>query len=130
MKHNHIWHKEFENGPSKICGTQPLKNLKWPYHKVVFHKFHVVHSWILYPTYEVVRPGKSQYIPHFHQPIMIIIFIYLTSKMNNSVVNQKKEMLITFDKKEYWCEQLNASNISYKPWSYIFFFETGTAEFW
>ena len=23
-----IWGKEFENGPSKICGRQPLKNLK------------------------------------------------------------------------------------------------------
>ena len=24
----HIWDKVFENGPSKICGRQPLKNLK------------------------------------------------------------------------------------------------------
>ena len=23
-----IWEKEFKNGPSKICGRQPLKNLK------------------------------------------------------------------------------------------------------
>ena len=66
-----------------------------------------------------MQPGKSQYIPHFYQPIIIIviiiiIFIYLTSKIYNSVVKQKKEMLTTFDKKEYWCEQLNVSNISYK----------------
>ena len=30
-----IWVKEFKNGPSKICGRQPLKNLKYlnrPYH--------------------------------------------------------------------------------------------------
>ena len=25
------WFKVFKNGPSKICGRQPLKNLKWPY---------------------------------------------------------------------------------------------------
>ena len=25
----HIWPKLFENGPSKISGRQPLKNLKW-----------------------------------------------------------------------------------------------------
>ena len=24
-----IWGKVFTNGPSKICGKQPLKNLKW-----------------------------------------------------------------------------------------------------
>ena len=24
----HIWDKLFKNGPSKICGRQPLKNLK------------------------------------------------------------------------------------------------------
>ena len=24
----HIWDKDFKNGPSKICGRQPLKNFK------------------------------------------------------------------------------------------------------
>ena len=24
-----IWNKVFMNGPSKICGTQPLKNFIW-----------------------------------------------------------------------------------------------------
>ena len=24
-----IWDKVFKNGPSEICGRQPLKNLKW-----------------------------------------------------------------------------------------------------
>ena len=24
-----LWVKIFKNGPSKICGRQPLKNLKW-----------------------------------------------------------------------------------------------------
>ena len=23
-----VWHKVFKNGPNKICGRQPLKNLK------------------------------------------------------------------------------------------------------
>ena len=26
---NIIWNKIFKNGPSEICGRQPLKNLKW-----------------------------------------------------------------------------------------------------
>ena len=32
-----IWNKVFKNGPSGSCGIQPFK------------KFHLVHSWILYP---------------------------------------------------------------------------------
>ena len=27
--YNAMWGKVFKNGPSKICGRQPLKNLKW-----------------------------------------------------------------------------------------------------
>ena len=46
--------------------------------------------------------------------IIIIVFTYLTSKIYNSAVNRKK-LLIKFDEKEYWCEQLNIPNISYKP---------------
>ena len=26
---NEIWGKVFRNGPSEICGRQPLKNSKW-----------------------------------------------------------------------------------------------------
>ena len=29
----YIWGKVFKNGPSKICGRQPLKNLKWCHFK-------------------------------------------------------------------------------------------------
>ena len=47
--------------------------------------------------------------------IIIIILVYLKSKIYNSSVNQKKKVLIKFDEKEYWCELLNISNISYKP---------------
>ena len=48
--------------------------------------------------------------------IIIIILIYFKSKIYNSAVNQKKKkMLIKFDEKEYWCELLSVSNISYKP---------------
>ena len=54
--------QRFKNGPSKICGRQPLKNLKGYYlpkadHtssnilKAVFHKFYLVHSWILSSIY-------------------------------------------------------------------------------
>ena len=52
--------KVFKNGPSKTCGRQPLKNLKWyglpkadislsNFLKAVIHKFHLFYSIILYP---------------------------------------------------------------------------------
>ena len=52
------WDILFKNGPSKICGRQPLKNLKGyglpkvnhtssHFLKAVFRKFYLVHSWIL-----------------------------------------------------------------------------------
>ena len=37
------------------------------------------------------------------------------SKIYNSVVKQKKKLLIKFGEREYWCELLNVSNISHKP---------------
>ena len=50
-----VWDKVFKNGPSKICGKQPLKNLKEygllkadhtlsNFLKAVFHKFYLLHS--------------------------------------------------------------------------------------
>ena len=50
------WDKVFKNGTSKICGRKPLKNLKGyglpkNFLKAVFHKFYLVHSWILCPKY-------------------------------------------------------------------------------
>ena len=55
---NIIWDKVFKSGPSKICGTQALNNLKGyglckadhtpsNFFKVVFHKFYLVHFRIL-----------------------------------------------------------------------------------
>ena len=52
------WGKLLKIGPSKICGIQSLKNLKWygPFYqtiitsnflKAAFHKFYLIHSWIL-----------------------------------------------------------------------------------
>ena len=46
-----FWDKVFKNGPNKICGRQPLKNLKWYglprqtvslqfFLKAVFHEYH------------------------------------------------------------------------------------------
>ena len=29
LKFHAKWDQVFKNGPSKICGRQPLKNLKW-----------------------------------------------------------------------------------------------------
>ena len=52
------WDKLFKNGPSKICGKQPLRNLRGyglpkvnhtssKFLKAVVRKFYLVHSWIL-----------------------------------------------------------------------------------
>ena len=61
----YLWDKVFKNGPSKICGRQPLKNLKrygllkadrstpypFEFFKGCLHKFYLVHSWILCTIY-------------------------------------------------------------------------------
>ena len=49
-RRNHIWDKVLKSEPSKICGNQPFKNLKgYGQLNAVFHKFYLVHSWILCP---------------------------------------------------------------------------------
>ena len=60
----------FKNGPSKICGTTPLKHLKGHSMleadhtpsdslKTVFPKFYLIHCWILCP----ICSSKWQYLP-------------------------------------------------------------------
>ena len=68
---NNIWAKVFKNGPNKICGRQPLKI--WSYMifeadhitsiflKGVFHKFYLVHSWILCPIFSLGFLKAYQY---------------------------------------------------------------------
>ena len=54
---SYIWVKVFKNGPSTICWTQPLKNLKWyGLPKAIIHKFYLVHSWILSPIRNAAVP--------------------------------------------------------------------------
>ena len=67
--------------------------------------------------------------PHHRWPRVIIIItvakiITIISKILNSV------MLIKFDEKEYWCELLNASNISYKPWANLRWTPSATPVVW
>ena len=56
--------KLFTNGSSKICGRQPLNNLKWygPYHFKFFKgyltKFFLVHSWIPWLIYDILNNWK------------------------------------------------------------------------
>ena len=45
-KNTNNWVKVFKNGPSKICGRQPLSNLL----KAVFHNFYLISSWIPWPN--------------------------------------------------------------------------------
>ena len=44
LKHLLIWVKVFKIEPRKICGRQPLKNLKFKFLNAVFHKSYSVHS--------------------------------------------------------------------------------------
>ena len=63
-KINKILVKLFKNGSSKICGRQPLNNLKWygPYHFKFFKgyltKFFLVHSWIPWLIYDIHNNWK------------------------------------------------------------------------
>ena len=72
-----IWDKVFKNGASEICGRQPLKNLKWyclladhitsNFLRAVFHKFHLLHSWILCHLWISLEFywQKIRHIPHY-----------------------------------------------------------------
>ena len=77
-KSNNIWDKVFKNGPSKICGRQPLKITKGMYGLIkadhttskfwkAVHKFYLAHSWIPFPicnTWKVYE--KLQVLPWFN----------------------------------------------------------------
>ena len=108
-----IWDKVFKNEPSKICGRKPFKNLK-SYGlfrhtisnclKAVFHKFYLVHSWILCPisssTYDVCSKGiastptksfatiiilccKSPHLRTFTGVLDMSLWVLSTTKSNN-----------------------------------------------
>ena len=59
-----IWDRVFKNGSSKICGKQPLKNLKgYGLLKAVFHNFYLVHSWILCLIYSSPTWSSNTLLP-------------------------------------------------------------------
>ena len=73
------WDKVFKNGPSKICERQSLKSLKEyclfkAYHtpsnflKAVFHKFYLVHFWILCPNKSAIMLSIKKF--NLHQLIL------------------------------------------------------------
>ena len=101
-----IWDIVFKNGPSKICGRQPLKNSKGyglrkadytplNFFKAVFRKFYLVHSWkltlekILTANVSVSRNGDSCTFPNWCDGTVF-------------VPKQKK-----FQPKKYFCKPLN-----------------------
>ena len=66
------WDKVFKNGPSKGCGKQPLKNLKFKkikkqkiknsnFLKAVINKFYLVHSRILSLKFRLSETLKKSY---------------------------------------------------------------------
>ena len=70
--YTYVRDKVFKNGPRKICGRQLLKNLKGygllsrPYPfiflKAAFHKFHLVHSWILCPICSLIEAFIAKFV--------------------------------------------------------------------
>ena len=47
---NYIWDKVFQNGPSKICGRQPLENFTWS----------ILEYFVPYSTHKWSEPGTEK----------------------------------------------------------------------
>ena len=85
-----IWNKAFKNGPSKTCGRQPLKKKLKGYGvlqadqtpsnflETVFHKFYLVHSWILCPVYGLV---------HFRRTTIQISVVLVSFVISENIVH-------------------------------------------
>ena len=88
-------HLVFMNGPSKICGRQPLNNLKGygllkadhilsKFLKVVFHKFYLVHSvchLLCSVGYSCCRPitlRKNYWNWNLPQYFSVSLFVFIT----------------------------------------------------
>ena len=59
----HIWDKVFKNGPSKICGRQPLKNLKG--YGLFKNNFYLVHLNTL--SHILQQVSKSNILSHVNE---------------------------------------------------------------
>ena len=111
------WDKVFRNGPSEICGRQPLKNLSHiPSNllKAVFHKFYLVHSWIhcnkwhhfIYMCVSQTKSSRTQvehvsYMKTLRTTVRLLSLEQLlsesTSKMKKFIINlQKKKIKLYF----------------------------------
>ena len=86
--YTYIRAKAFKNGPSKICGRQLLKYLKGYEDKgladhifsyfleAVFHKFHLVHSWILCPIYSLIEVFIAKFVSICNSPFHYLISLF------------------------------------------------------
>ena len=94
----HKWDKVFKNGPSKICGRQPLENLKW---------------------YGLLRPHHSKFFKGCLPKILLGPFLNILSQLYSSLCANAHHEVITFEvdgmvqsiKNEYL---KNGKNISMK----------------
>ena len=93
--------KVFKNGPSKICGRQPLKN--WSdmvtsnFLKAVFHKFYSVHSWIPWSiySYKCIKNSRNSHRSFFftaESPLRC----YLVKSYPNLITSLKATIQIIF----------------------------------
>ena len=72
-----IWDQIFKNEPRKICGRQYLKNL------AVFHKFYLVHSWILCPILPYNRNRGTKLFRTVKRKIRIMSCIIPSIALNS-----------------------------------------------
>ena len=81
------WVKVIKNGPSNICGRQPFKNLK-DYglletdYTSVFHKFYLVHFWILCPKSWLKTEPNSYKLKNINSLLTFIFYmvVYINTK--------------------------------------------------
>ena len=115
------WDKVFKNAPCKICGRQPLKTLKEygllkadhipsNFLKAVFHKFYLVHSWILCSKYTCPTTPPIPWWKQLTLMFLNITYFLRSIKQVFFTWQAKKLTLLTFnDFHSMWSFQNDAS---------------------
>ena len=65
----HIWDKVFKNGPSEICGWQPLKKLKW-YGLLADHMYVIGKSRVVSQAYPRPYLKWEIFVEFWYQPLL------------------------------------------------------------
>ena len=96
------WVKVFKNRPSKICGRQPLKKLKWfnlP-KQTVFRKFYLVHSWMPWPIWSLAVCMIFLRTINFLENVTTI-FVVLSTEIFVKLQDEQFKILQKYQLKKY-----------------------------